>query len=215
MTDDDALEFDFTPWTPAGADSLRAAAEHAAKALLAHAELVAGLTGEANTSAVFESADVLAVALKNVADAQFEFTGTTAPLGGIYQYFDEEEGDELEESAVVSGISVYQRRDFAVTDGGSVAQAGHDAYLRMHEGDTEQDAAAHTNHLGAALYQVAHESGSWDSLAELDGLRLTGGTAVVVRTDRVLGPNPDSWPGSPFAFAEDDVLFGESDVYAE
>ena len=213
---DDEPEFDFTPWTPEGADAFQATAREAATALLDHADRVAKLTGDADVFELFTSADELAIALAAFANAQFAFSGVSAPLGSVHQFLDEGD-DELdvpeEDAAPVGGVSVFQRRDYAVANEAAILAAGREAYLRLHDGDSADHATASANHVGAALYQIAHESGTWDSLAKLDGLSLTGGTTAVVRADQVLGSDEAAWPENPFEFNQGDVLFGESDIF--
>ncbi len=68
-------------------------------------------------------------------------------------------------------------------------------------------------HLGRALYQIAHEAGTWDALDDVDGLSITAVATAAISTDALLGPDPDTWPENPFEVDTDRILYGESDVY--
>ena len=59
---------------------------------------------------------------------------------------------------------------------------GRAAYLQVWPEDGADDAAADVNHLGRAIYQIAHAEG-WDALGDAPGLRPTGGLFVVVELD--------------------------------
>ncbi|TAL41483.1 MAG: hypothetical protein EPN91_10530 [Salinibacterium sp.] len=213
MTDDD---FDFTPWTPEGAERLRVAARDAAQAIIEHGDFVAGLSARSDSTAVFDSAQQLAESLVAFAGAQFDYTGITAPLGGVYEYLEnQDEEDEEEDRSPVSGLSILERRDYEVIDEDAVISAGRLAYLRIWADDTEQDAERDVNHLGSALYQIAHDSGTWRSLDDVEGLRPTGATVLVLPVDTTLGADPHTWPENPFEADPAAAIFTQSDVFAE
>ena len=207
---------DFTPWTPQGAEQLRAAAAAFAAAITAHTEAIIARGPEEGARAVLEETDALLPVVMGYVDAQFSYTGTGFPFGVLHQYLDEEDGgepgaDEREEDAPVAAISVLQRQDYAVTDEDAVLAAGRHAFAELHPEAGAQAAVTDVDHLGRALYQVAHLDG-WDSLGALEGLRPTGGTVVVLRQDEPLGPDPDAWPADPFD-AGGELVYGQSDVY--
>jgi hypothetical protein len=213
-TEDDE-DLNFTPWTAEGAARLKAAASEAARALIEHAEDIAKLTSKSDFREVLEASDRLIPALLAVADAQFDYTGNSGPLGLVYGYDDDDDDDDDEELESVAGISVLQRRDYEVTDESAVITAGQQAYLRVWEEDTPEQAEADVTHIGRALYQIAHSSGSWESLDEVDGLRLTGGAVVVAPADEVLGRDPDEWPEALFEHDPARVLYTQADVYGD
>jgi len=216
MTDVDDEDDDFTPWTAEGAERLRVAAADGANALQRHAEIVGKLTGEADFPALIEAAKQLLPALLEVADAQFEFTGNGWPLGALFGLVeDDEEDDDTadDEPVATSGISILQRRDYRVSDEGAVMAQGRDAYRRLWPDDTEQDAAEDVTSLGRALYQLAHDAGTWDVLDRVDGLAPAGGSIVVVANDDTLGPDPDEWPDELFDHDLDDVIYQQEDAY--
>ncbi|TXK19686.1 hypothetical protein [Homoserinibacter sp. GY 40078] len=213
---DESDEFDdeFTPWTAEGAEQLRAAARAASDAILAHAERVAALSGDAQTPKVFESALSLAEVIAEFTDAQYAYTGTTVPLGAIYSFIDAMSENEEPEAVDVPGISVYQRRDYEVLDEESVMQAGRDAFREAWPDATDEDAAADVTTLGGALYQIAHAGGGWSALDRVQSLGVTGATVIVVPTEVTLGSDPDSWPEDPFEDADiDEAIYGQSDVF--
>lgn len=216
VTDSEDHDDDFTPWTAEGAERLRLAAAEAANALQEHADTVAKLTKKSPFSARVEASDRLLPALLEVAKAQFEFTGNSGPLGLLFSLVDEdddEEDDESDEPVATTGLSILQRRDYRVSDEDSVIARGREAYLRVWPDDTKQEAAEDVTSLGRALYQLAHDAGTWDVLDRLEGLSPAGGSLVVVANEETLGPDPDEWPDELFDHDEDAVIYQQSDAY--
>ncbi len=206
------MEDAFSTWTPLTADRLRAAAERLAAAVTAHADAVASAGGDADITDVFAAGERLVPAVLEYADAQFEHTGTGFPLGVLHQFAGEDGDDPAEDAPPPPGISVLQRHDYAVTDEAAVLAAGRAAYRRLWPDDDEAAAAADVDHLGRALYQVAHAEG-WDALRAVDGLRPTGGCVVVTAPDEVLGPDPDQWPDEVFDSPGGELLYRQDDVF--
>ncbi|GAA3052434.1 hypothetical protein [Actinokineospora globicatena] len=212
MSDD---EDDFIPWTPDGAARVRAAAAELTAAITAHAEAVAAGTSEKDTEKVFTAGDQLLPALLAYADAQFEYTGTTFPLGPLYDLVDDEEDDEdeEEEEPPSTGVSILQRQDYRVTDAEAVMAAGRAAYLRSWPDDDEATAAEDVSHLGRALYQIGHADG-WPKLGDVEGLRPVGASVVVVDREDTLGPDEGEWPEDLYAH-DGEVLFEQRDLYGK
>ena len=210
MTEDDE---DFTPWTAAGAERLRSAAAELSTALAAHAQAVTAVTGEAGSPQVLAANERLLPAVLAYADAQFDYTGNAFPFGVLHEYEEDDEDEEEDgEPLPADGISVLQRRDYAVTDEAAVMTAGRRAYLRVWPDDDEAAAAADVTHLGRAAYQLAHADG-WESLDDVEGLEPTGGCVAVVHQDELLGPDPDEWPKNTFE-VDGEVLHEQRDVFA-
>jgi hypothetical protein len=198
---------EFVPWTKAGADRVLATAAALKDAIAAHADAVTS-AGE-DITLVFQASERLLPAALGYADAQLEYTGNGFPFGALHQYVDNDDDDEDE--GPTSGVSVVQRRDYVVTDADAVMEAGRQAYLRVWPDDTEAAASADVNHLGRALYQLAHADG-WDNLYGTDGLAPVGGFVAVVKQEELFGPDPDEW--SDGLVDEDaEVLFSQTDVF--
>ena len=216
VSDFEDQDADFTPWTTDGADRLRLAAAGAATALQRHAEIVGKLTSESRTFDVIEASNLLLPALLEVANAQFEFTGNSGPLGLLFSLVDDDDDDddEVDEQVPTSGLSVLQRRDYRVSDEASVIAQGRDAYRRVSPDDTDTDASKDVTSLGRALYQLAHDAGTWDVLERVNGLSPAGGSLVVVANDETLGSDPDEWPDELFDHDPDDVIYRQSDAYS-
>ena len=94
-------------------------------------------------------------------------------------------------------------------------EAGRVAYLQDRGSNaTQEEAEVGVNHLGAALYEIAHSADNWAVLADTDGMRLANATTWVVRTDTdtPLTGEPDE---DPFAVPEGGwhKVFGQSDIY--
>jgi hypothetical protein len=175
MTEDDE---DFTPWTAAGAERLRSAAAELSTALAAHAQAVTAVTGEAGSPQVLAANERLLPAVLAYADAQFDYTGNAFPFGVLHEYEEDDEDEEEDgEPLPADGISVLQRRDYAVTDEAAVMTAGRRAYLRVWPDDDEAAAAADVTHLGRAAYQLAHADG-WESLDDVEGLERNPGRSA-------------------------------------
>ncbi|MFC5503190.1 hypothetical protein ACFPJ4_13155 [Lysinimonas soli] len=208
-------EDDFTPWTAEGAERLRVAAGEAGRALQRHAEAVGKLTSSSPSIELIEASNLLLPALLEVATAQFEFTGNSGPLGLLFSLEDEDEDedDDEDEEENTTGISILQRRDYRVSDEDSIIEQGREAYLRVWPDDTDAEAAEDVTSLGRALYQLAHDAGSWDVLERVDGLRPTGGTLLVVANDETLGPDPDDWPEDLFDHDPERAIYRQSDSY--
>lgn len=215
MTDFGDEDDDFTPWTTDGASRLRLAAAEAAKALERHAETVGKLTSKSPPIELIEASNLLLPALLEVAKAQFEFTGSSGPLGLLFSLVPDAEEDEedKDEPVATTGLSILQRRDYRVSDEASIIAQGRDAYRRVWPDNTDADAAEDVTSLGRALYQLAHDAGTWDVLERLDGLSPAGGSLVVVANDETLGPDPDEWPDGLFDHDANDVIYRQSDSY--
>ena len=138
---DDELD-DFTPWTPDGAERVRAAASALIEALTAHAEAVASATSDADIVQVFEANERLLPLAVDYSDAQFDYTGNFGPFGALHALDDDEVDDEDDESRVAAddgpdthgpatGITVLERRDYAVLDEDAVIEAGRRAYREL------------------------------------------------------------------------------------
>lgn len=180
------LEF----WTPAGADRLQASAAELIAAVSEHANAVSAAQGEADMPLVWAASDRLLEVAVAYAWAQTEYTGTGFPFSVLMPYLDDEDQDEEEVDPAVSpsGISVISRRDYEVVDPDAVLRAGREAYLRLWPDDGEAAAAADVNHLGRAIYQLAHADG-WESLRRVDGLSAVAGRTVVHRREDLLEGN--------------------------
>jgi hypothetical protein len=218
VIDPEDEEWEFQPWTPEGADRLRAAAEAFASGIRAHAEAVIAAAAEQDAVEVFGANDVLQPLVLEYAEAQFEFTGTGAPFGELVLDDEDYDDEELEDDGEpvpelpTSGITVLQRRDYAVTDEDAIMAAGRAAYLQVWPDDDEDAAAEDVTHLGRALYQVAHAGEGFAELDELPGLVATGGTVVVYRQDELLAGEPDGWSPTPFN-VDGEQLIEMQDVY--
>jgi hypothetical protein len=215
MTEVDNEEWDFTPWTPEGAARLRAAAEALATAVRAHAESVIAAADQRDAPQVFAANDVVEPAVLEYAEAQFDFTGIGSPVGYLDDSEEDHDGDDdAVRAEPKAGITVLQRRDYAVTDEAAVLAAGRAAYLKVWPDDDEAAAAADVTHLGRALYQAAHAGEGFADLDEMPGLVPTGGAVVVVRQDELLTGLPDDWPHDLFG-VDGEQLYEMQDVYVD
>lgn len=188
---------DFTQWTPADAERLRAAAADLAAAVTAHAAAVSAVTGEDGVPEVLAANDRLLPAVLAYADAQFDLTGNDFPFGVLHTYAEDEQEDadvlpDVPVAAVVpdtsgtTDVSVLQRHDLRVTDEASVLVAA---------GEPE---------LGQALAVLARTAG-WDSLGEVPGLRSAARSVLVVGQQVAPGAEPDADDG--------DLLFSQQEVF--
>lgn len=213
MTDDVR---EFVPWTKAGAERLLAAAADLTEAITAHAQALAIMTA-ADDDGVFDASELLVPAVVAYAEAQGGLTGYAFPFGVIAQYVEGDDGPEDDEDA--SGLndrghlalSVVQRRDYLVKDVEAVMTAGRRAYLRTWPEGGDAAAAADVDHLGRALYQLAHADG-WDSLYRADGLEPVGGVVAVIEADELLSPDPDDWVEDLIG-DEVEVIYSQADIY--
>lgn len=204
---------DFSPWTPAGADRLRAEARKAAAALIEYADTVAGL-GEHDFATHVAAGGRLTPFLVALSDAQFAYTGNGGPLGPLRAWDvddDDEHGDA--EQTRGPGLSVLQRADYRVVDEAAVIEAGRAAYKEVWPDATDEDAAADVTAVARALYQIAHASGSWSSVEEIDGIDIAGRVTVVVSVEGTLGSEADEWPDDVFEHDADRVIYRQDDVY--
>jgi len=156
--------------------------------------------------------EVRAAALEYV-EAVSSASGWGNVFDDLYEDDDEDFDDDPEPmaEAATSGITVLRRYDYAITDHSAVIEAGRNAYKVVWPDDTDEAAIADVNHLGRALYQIAHAHG-WDSLANVPGLRPVGGTTLVHRQDELLSTDPDEWPEDMFD-TEGEDLYQQSDVF--
>ena len=204
---------DATAWTPESTALLTAAAENLQHAVGEHTRAMIAAAGD--DEAVFRASEELLTVLVAYGTAQAEHTGYGFPLLALEQFVDEEdddeEGEQQERDQPVEVVSVVQRHDYEVVDADAVLAAGRAAYLRVHPDDTDDQAAADVNHLGRALYQLAHADG-WGSLAEADGLDPIGGVIAATRQATPLGPDPDDWIDA-VVDDTDDLLHAQDDVY--
>jgi hypothetical protein len=106
---------------------------------------------------------------------------------------------------------VLERRDYAVRDEDAVLEAGRQAYLTVWPQADVQSARADVQHLGRALYQLAH-AGGWHSLGEAAGLRAQAGFVAVIEHPDLLGPDPDEWP-EDLSVADGELLYLQRDAY--
>ncbi|KQX69589.1 hypothetical protein [Angustibacter sp. Root456] len=209
MSDDD-----FTPWTSDGAARVRTAAAEFSAAIVAHAEVVASASSDADVPRIFAASDRLLPVALAYADAHFEHTGTGSPFGILAELDDDgADDDESESDEPVTGVSVLQRRDYRVVDEAAVIAAGRQAYLRVWPDDDEAAAAADVTDLGRALYQLAHADG-WHSLDQVEGLRVTAGAVAVFEQDELLRGDPDDWPDDVFE-PEGELLYSQADVFVD
>ena len=95
--------------------------------------------------------------------------------------------------SAVTGFTVLERRDYAVTDEAAVL------------------AAADADHLGRALYQIA-EAGGWHRLGDTPGLRRQAGFVAVVQHDDLLAPDPADWP-QDLTIEDGELLYEQRDAY--
>jgi hypothetical protein len=119
--------------------------------------------------------------------------GAGFPFGVLYQYADDDDEQEDLAAEPRSGISILQRRDFAIADEESVMEAGRRAHREVSGEDDPDEAAAEVSHVGVALYEIGHAHG-WDSLVELDGLDPRGSVALVLSSEDLLSSDPGEWP---------------------
>jgi hypothetical protein len=210
MADEDDA---FTPWTSAGADRLRAEARNAAAALIEHADTVAAL-GEHESAELVAAGARLMPFLIALSDAQFDYTGNGGPLGPLHAWDeDDAERDGLAEQPRGAGLSVLERTDYRVVDENAVIEAGRAAYSEVWPDDTAEDAAADVTNLGRALYQIAHASGSWSSIEEVNGITVTGRVIVAVSAEKTLGSESGELPDDVFEHDVDRVIYRQDDVY--
>jgi hypothetical protein len=210
MADEDD---DFTPWTSAGADRLRAEARNAAAALIEHADTVAAL-GEHDFAELVAAGGRLMPFLLALSDAQFDYTGNGGPLGPLHAWDeDDDESDGSAEQSHGSGLSVLQRIDYWVVDESALIEAGRAAYRNAWPDDTANDAAADVADIGRALYQIAHASGSWSSIDDIAGIDIAGRTILAVSTDETLGSDAEDWPEDLFEYDVNRVIYRQDDVY--
>ncbi|WP_426560828.1 hypothetical protein ACPPVT_12875 [Angustibacter sp. McL0619] len=207
----------FTPWTSDGAERLRTAAAELVAALTEHAEAVA-TASDADIVQVFEANDRLLPLAVAYSDAQFDFTGNFGPFGLLHEDDDElAELDSVDEvpdagpAGPATGFTVLERRDYAVLDEDAVLEAGRQAYLSAGPDADELAAQADVQHLGRALYQLAH-AGGWHSLGDADGLRAQAGFVAVIEHPDLLGPDPDEWP-EDLSVADGELLYLQRDAY--
>ncbi|MCL8250639.1 hypothetical protein AERO_04520 [Aeromicrobium fastidiosum] len=211
------MDDDTTTWTPEGAARLTTAAESLQDAIGEHAR--ASIAAAGDDEAVFRASEELLAALVAYGTAQAEHTGYGFPLLVLEQFVDDDEDDdeddddddEDEDEEPVAVVSVVQRHDYEVVDADAVMAAGRAAYLRVHPGDTDDEASADVSHLGRALYQLAHADG-WSSLADADGIDPIGGIVAVARQATPLGPDPDDWVDTVLDDT-DDLLHTQDEVY--
>ncbi len=209
MADDD-----FTPWTAAGAARLREAADALIDAIRTHANAVASLTSEADVGSLFLAGDELLPALREYADAQFDYTGTNYPLNALDDLVDEEDEDgdwDGDDDGPVVGVSILRRHDYLVADEESVLTSGRHAYRRVWPDDDAEAAEADVTDLGRALYQIAHADG-WDALDDVAGLEPVGGVVIIRPADELLGDDPEGREEDLFAHDDDSILFRLDDV---
>jgi len=157
-------------------------------------------------------------AISGLRDAALAYVEAVAELtgwGNVFAdlYGEDEDDDDAEPEATdpVTGITVLSRHDYAVTDEEAVMAAGREGYKVVWPDDDDAAAAADVEHLGRALYQIAHAHG-WHSLADVPGLRPVGGMTLVHRQNDLLSTDPDEWPDDMFD-TEGEDLYGQSDVY--
>lgn len=207
---------DFIPWTTDGADRLLRAADALVEAIRTHAAAVIGLRGDEEFGELIAPGERLVPALLGYADAQFEYTGNSFPLGIIHSFDDDDDdSDEVVEVGPVAGVTVLRRDDYVVSDLAGILEAGRTAYQRAWPEDDAAAATADVTHLGRALYQIAHADG-WDSLRRIWGLRPVAGVTLVQSSEELLGADPDEWPDEDlFRHDEERLLCREDDVHVE
>ena len=192
---------DFTQWTPADAERLRAAAAALAAAVSAHAAEVSALTGEDGVPELLAANDRLLPAVLAYADAQLDLTGNDFPFGVLHAYAEDEEEDADEDvpadalpvsqappASGVTALSVLQRHDLQVTDEAAVL------------------AAAGEVDLGQALARLAR-AGGWNALGGEPGLRSTARSVLVVGSAAAPGEEPDE-EGGELLYSQQDVFPG-------
>ena len=235
MTEVADEDWDFTPWTPEGAARLRAAAQALAGAVLAQAEAVIAAAAERVAEQVFDANDVLRPVVLEFAEAQFDFTGIDSPVGNLdeIEYDGEIQDGEVGdgggpgdggksrqlaagdgEKQAAAGISVLQRRDYAVLDEEAVLATGRAAYRHLWPDDDEATAEADVTHLGRALYHAAHAGEGFADLDQLPGLAPAGGALIVIRQAELLTGSADDWPEQLFDTVGEQ-LYEMQDVYLE
>lgn len=181
--------------------------------MIEHADTVAAL-GEHDFAELFAAGGRLMPILVALSDAHFDYTGNGGPLGPLHAWDeDDDEDDGGAEQPRGSGLSVLQRTDYRVVDEGALIEAGRAAYRDAWPDDTAEDAAADVTDVGRALYQIAHASGSWSSIEDVDGVNVSGRVIVAVSTDETLGSEADDWPDDLFAHDIDRVIYRQDDVY--
>lgn len=209
------MDNDGANWAAETAERLQTIAAQLAEAVLEHARAAAAMSGQRSELVeLIVTSEALARTAVDYAHAQLDHTGNGYPFGVIEQYLDTGSHDDEDEDddGPVGGFSVLRRQDYVVTEEAAVLASGRAAYLVSWPDDTEDDAAEDVNHLGRALYQVAHAHG-WDALTHTSGLSPTGAVTAVVPREDVLRGDTDDWPEDPFTdpgdrlYQEDDVWF--------
>jgi hypothetical protein len=201
-------------WKPEGSKLLSDAAANLVGAIAAHNETLQRAQG--NVGEVVQAGEKLLPFAIAYASAQMQFTGTAYPfaaLEGLLEDEDddeEEEVDDLEEQGAAEAISVIERRDYHVIDQQAVISSGQAAYVQREGVETSQ-AVISVDHVGVALYELAHGRG-WHALGDTPGLQIIGGVTIVVENDDPLSADPDRWPDDPTCVTGP-VIYRQEDVY--
>jgi hypothetical protein len=185
MSDDDSDED--TQWTAAARTRLASAGSELLAAISAHIEFFSNAELGTPWSEMSDQNASVERAAVAYAAAQFEVTGNSGPFGELQEWGeveDDEEDDEDDEQPV-SFLSVLQRADYGVLDEEAVLEAGRLKFLENRPGESELNARSTVNHLGAALYELAHADG-WDSLEKAAGLAPMGSIIQAVVPDEAI-----------------------------
>jgi hypothetical protein len=204
---------DYSSDSPPASDSPQRFAKAASAlmdAIAVHSEAL--LAEQGDIQRIFEAGQTLLPAALAYADAQLSLTGNAFPFGALESEVDDETDlDEEAEGLIHSeGISIIERHDYLVVDKDAVLNAGRLAY-RVREGTEEEETSRVVDHLGVALYELAHDDG-WRALANAPGLRITGAVTVAIENDDVLIGDPDDWPEHP-GDIEGEALYRQEEIY--
>jgi hypothetical protein len=167
--------------TPAPADqffsaesreALAAASRRLAERLQAHTEALLAMTGEEDTSVLFEHNAALEGVVDDWNEAVFEHTGT-APL--LLDDAEDETDDEDAEPDQV--ISVVSRFDLRVIDLDVLLEAGRAAQER-HPAELDENEQEPVETAEQAIYEISREVG--EAWFELPGIEMVAGARAYV-----------------------------------
>ncbi|MFD1827079.1 hypothetical protein [Mumia zhuanghuii] len=163
-------EDDSTQWTPVALSVYGAKAAELVAVLQEHVTSNSARRGhEREVGDYFRSTDRLRDALREFADAEFDWCGS-APL-----YLDEwvDDDDFADEEVGADGpiMSVFGRHDVVVHDDGAVVTAGREAYMRAWPNEEAEDARVRVADVRSAVFEVIHADGV-SALSGLPGMEL-------------------------------------------
>ncbi|MCW2839531.1 MAG: hypothetical protein JWR55_1014 [Aeromicrobium sp.] len=206
-------------WTDTTRSAYLTAGEAAIETLRSHLAVVASASSDADEPAIDESAESVRQAFIAVSDAQFEYSATVAP----FSLLDDEDADApdedeepLDTDAEHNQISIMLRRDFRLTSGAALIEAGRVAATTISPEDALDATTEDVDDLGRALYQIVH-AGGIDALNDVAGLDPVVGVILAVgRDDLLTEEDLDELmddPGELFA-GEGEIIYSQADVWS-